>query len=79
MARKLGPLTSIPGVGLTTAIVVVAKTNGFVLVENERQLASYAGLDMVQHQSGLSARAMRISRWGNVRLRTALYLPASRQ
>jgi len=76
LARKLGHLTSIPGIGLTTAIVVVAETNGFVLVENERQLASYAWLDVVQHQSGLSARATRISRRGNVRLRTALYLPA---
>ena len=76
LARKLGQLTSIPGIGLTTAIVVVAETNGFVLVENERQLASYAGLDVVQHQSGLSARAARISCRGNVRLRTALYLPA---
>jgi len=76
LARKLGQLTSIPGIGLTTAIVVVAETNGFVLVENERQLASYAGLDVVQRQSGLSAHATRISRRGNVRLRTALYLPA---
>jgi transposase len=75
LARKLGQLTSIHGIGLTTAIVV-AETNGFVLVENERQLASYAGLDVVQRQSGLSAHATRISRRGNVRLRTALYLPA---
>ena len=76
LARKLAHLTSIPGIGLTTAIVVVAETNGFVLVENERQLTSYAGLDVVQRQSGLSAPATRISRRGNVRLRTALYLPA---
>jgi len=76
LARKLTQLTSIPGIGLTTAIVVVAETSGFVLVENERQLASYAGLDVVQRQSGLSAHATRISKRGNVRLRTALYLPA---
>jgi len=76
LARKLAQLTSVPGMGLTTAIVVVAETNGFLLVENERQLASYAGLDVVQRQSGLSVRATRISRRGNVRLRTALYLPA---
>jgi transposase len=75
LARKLAHLTSIPGIGLTTAIVVVAETTGFVLVENERQLASYAGLDVVQRQSGLSTPATRISRRGNVRLRTALYLP----
>jgi transposase len=76
LARKLAHLTSVPGIGLTTAIVVVAETNGFVLMENERQLASYAGLDVVQRQSGLSAGATRISGRGNVRLRTALYLPA---
>jgi transposase len=66
----------VPGIGLTTAIIVVAETNGFVLIENERQLASYAGLDVVQRQSGLSAQAARISRRGNVHLRQALYLPA---
>jgi transposase len=43
LARKLAHLTSVPGIGLTTAIVVVAETSGFVLMENERQLASYAG------------------------------------
>ena len=75
LARKLGQLTSVPDIGLTTAIVVVAETNGFILVENERQLAS-AGLDVVQRQSGLSAQATRISRRGNVRLRAALFLLA---
>ena len=74
LARKLAHLTSVPGIGLPTAIVVVAETNGFGLMENERQLACYAGLDVVQRQSGLSAGATRISRSG--RLRTALYLPA---
>ncbi|WP_139923723.1 IS110 family transposase [Hymenobacter sp. DG01] len=76
LGRKLRQLTSVLGIGLTTAIVVVAETSGFVLVDNERQLASYAGLDVVQRQSGLFAGATRISRRGNVRLRTALYLPA---
>ena len=76
LARKLAHLTSIPGIGLTTAIVVVAETRDFVLVENERQFTSYAGLDVVQRQSGLSTSAIRISRRGNVRLRAALYLSA---
>jgi transposase len=76
LQRKLALLTSIPGIGLTTAVVLVAETAGFSLTENERQLASYAGLDVVQRQSGTSARAATISRRGNVRLRTALYLPA---
>lgn len=75
IARKLAHLTSLPGIGLFTATIVVAETNSFVLVENERQHTSYAGLDVVQWQSGLSSQATRISRRGNVRMRTALYLP----
>ena len=76
LARKLAHLTSVPGIALTTALVVVAETNGFVLIENERQLASYAGLDVVQRQSGLSTQTTRISRRGNGHLRTALSRPA---
>lgn len=76
LACKIGHLTSLPGVGLVTAATVVGETNGFALVENERQLASYAGLDVVQRQSGQLARATSISKRGNARLRTALYLPA---
>ncbi|RTQ44595.1 IS110 family transposase, partial [Hymenobacter gummosus] len=71
LARRLAHLASVPGIGPATAIVVVAETNGFALIENERQLASYAGLDVVQRQSGLAARAARISRRGNVHLRQA--------
>ena len=76
LARKLAQLTSVPGIGLTTAVTIVAETSGFALVENERQLASYAGLDVVQRQSGNLTRPTAISRRGNARLRTALYLPA---
>jgi transposase len=76
LARQLAHLPSVPGIGLTTAVTIVAETSGFALVENERQLASYAGLDVVQRQSGNLARPTAISRRGNARLRTALYLPA---
>ena len=76
LARKLAQLTSVSGIGLTTAMTIVAETSGFALVENERQLASYAGLDVVPRQSGTLARPTAISRRGNARLRTALYLPA---
>jgi transposase len=75
-ARQLAHLTHVPDIGLTTALVVVAATNGFLRVENERQRACSAGLDVVQRQSGLAAPATRISRRGNGRRRTALYLPA---
>ncbi|UOQ69895.1 IS110 family transposase [Hymenobacter volaticus] len=76
LQSKIALLTSVPGVGLATAIAVVSETSGFSLTENERQLASYAGLDVVQKQSGLTSKPSSISRRGNTRLRTALYMAA---
>ena len=73
---ELAQLTSIAGIGLPTATIVVAETSGLALIEKERQLASYAGLDVVQRPSGLATHATRLSKRGNTRLRTALYLPA---
>ena len=46
ISRAIRLLTSIPGVGLLTAATVLAETNGFELIRNKRQLASYAGLDV---------------------------------
>ena len=36
-------MTSIVGVGMLTAVTVLAETNGFNLVRNKKQLVSYAG------------------------------------
>ncbi|WP_022821672.1 IS110 family transposase [Hymenobacter norwichensis] len=76
LKAKMDLLTSIPGVGLATAVAVVSETNGFALIENERQLASYSGLDVVQRKSGKMAKPTSISKRGNPRLRKALYMPA---
>lgn len=70
-------ITTIPGIGLLTAVTVLAETNGFELIRNKRQLTSYAGLDVVQKQSGTSVQGKpRISKKGNKYLRKAMYLPA---
>ena len=70
-------LRSIPGVGLLTAASVLAETNGFELIRNKRQLTSYAGLDVVEKQSGTSVRGKpRISKRGNRYLRKAMHMPA---
>jgi transposase len=70
-------LTSIPGIGLLTAATVLAETNGFELIRNKRQLASYAGLDVREKQSGTSVKGKpRISKRGNRYLRKAMHLPA---
>ncbi len=70
-------ICSLPGVGLLTAATVLAETNGFDLVRNKRQLASYAGLDVKEKQSGTSVRGKPcISKKGNRYLRKAMHLPA---
>ncbi len=70
-------LTSIPGVGVVSAVNVLAESGAMQLFENREQIVSYAGLDVVVHQSGSSVqKRSRISKKGNVRLRTALYMPA---
>jgi transposase len=70
-------ITTIPGVGLLTAATVLAETNGFELIRNKRQLASYAGLDIREKQSGTSVKGKpSISKRGNRFLRKSMYLPA---
>jgi transposase len=70
-------LCSIPGIGLLTAVIVLAETNGFDLIRNRRQLASYAGFDVKEKQSGTSVKGKpRISKRGNKYLRKSLYLPS---
>jgi transposase len=75
--EKIDKVCTIPGVGLQTAITVIAETAGFHLIRNSRQLVSYAGLDVVQKQSGTSVRGRsHISKRGNPHLRQCLYFPS---
>ncbi len=59
-----------------TIATIIAETNGFAAIENVKQLASYAGMDVMMNQSGQYSGRTRISKKGNRHIRTALYLPA---
>jgi transposase len=75
--EKIDKVCTISGVGLQTAVTIIAETNGFNLIRNSRQLVSYAGLDVVQKQSGTSVRRRsHISKRGNPHLRQCLYFPS---
>jgi len=77
LKEELALICSIPGIGTLTAATILAETNGFELVRNKRQLASYAGFDVQQKQSGTSVKGKtRISKKGNKNLRKAMHLPA---
>lgn len=77
LEKETDNLTSIPGVGLLTAVTVLAETNGFEMIRNKKQLVSYAGLDIKEKQSGTSIQGKpTISKRGNRYLRKSLHLPA---
>lgn len=76
IAKKVGQLTSIKGVGTLTVATILAETNGFSLFKKIPQLVSYAGYDVVESQSGNRAGKTRISKKGNGRIRRILHLPA---
>ena len=77
LKEKIKKVCTIKGVGLLTAVTVVAETNGFNLIRNKKQLVSYAGLDVITKDSGISVKSKpRISRKGNKYLRKCLHYPA---
>ncbi len=77
LAAAVGFLETIPGIGRTTAVALVAETDAFALFESRGQLIKYCGYDVVSHQSGTSINApTRISKKGNHFIRKALHFPA---
>jgi transposase len=77
LVEKIDKITTIPGVGKLTAVIVLAETNGFELIRNKKQLVSYSGLDVKLKDSGTSVKGKpKISKRGNRHLRKAMYMPA---
>lgn len=74
--EKLKRIEAIKGLGILTIVNVIAETNGFFLFNNIRQLVSYAGLDVVEDQSGNLTGKSKISKKGNKHLRSSLYMAA---
>jgi transposase len=70
-------LDSIPGIGSTTAALLLAEIVDITQYRSARQVAAYAGLVPRERRSGSSVRGRtRLSKIGNARLRRALYFPA---
>ena len=77
LAEKIKKLSTIKGVGFMTVVIVVAETLGFDQFNNVKQVAGYAGYDVVERQSGTSINGKsRISKKGNSHIRRALHFPA---
>lgn len=76
LKQKIENLCSIKGLGFISVVNVIAETNCFELVNNQKQLASYAGLDIVFYDSGIKKGKTSISKRGNKFLRKAVFMPA---
>ena len=77
LSDKVTKLLSIKGIGLTSIAIILAETQGFSLITSRKQLASYAGYDVVERQSGTSVKGRtRISKRGNSRIRACMHFPA---
>jgi transposase len=74
LKQKVEMLCSIKGVGEHTAATIIAETNGFALFENQKQLESYAGYDVIENQSGDRIGRTKISKKGNSHIRRILHM-----
>jgi len=76
LAKKMKCLESIPGVSFISAATVVGETCGFNEITSAKQLASYAGYDVVLKESGNFRGKTKISKKGNSHIRSILHMPS---
>lgn len=76
LSMRIKKIETIKGIGFFTAVSLIAETNGFKLFTSMKQLASYAGLDVVANESGTFKGKTRVSKKGNKYIRQILYMPA---
>lgn len=69
-------LTSIPGIGETTAARILGEMPNIAQFRNVKAVAAFVGLSPRDFQSGTIRKPARLVKTGNARLRCALYFPA---
>lgn len=76
LLSRIKKIEKVKGLGMITIVIVICETNGFELFNSIRQVVSYAGLDVQQHESGKFKGKTKISKKGNSRIRQCLFMPA---
>lgn len=77
LKEDLDLLTSIKGIGPTTAARILGELPHITSFKSADQVVAYAGLSVQHRDSGSSVRKKpKLSKIGNAHLRTALYFPA---
>lgn len=78
LAEQAERMDSIAGVGLLTAVTVMAELGDLRRFAHSRQLTAFAGMSPRRKESGTSVRGKpRLCKQGSTRVRAALYLAAS--
>ena len=74
-AKSVECLTSIPGIGIKSAVMLIATTNNFEKFENYKQLIAFVGFSPRIYQSGSSVRGKgSICKMGKSQIRKLLYM-----
>jgi transposase len=77
LKRRRDLLTSVPGIGETTAGSILSEIPHIDQFESAKAVAAFAGLSPRERQSGTSIHGRpRMCETGNARIRKALYMPA---
>jgi len=75
--RQATLMQSIPGVGKVLAWMMLAKTEGFTLIDDARKMACYSGVVPFEHQSGTSIKGRhRVSTYADKSIKSILHLAA---
>ena len=69
-------ITSVNGVGLVTAVELIVKTRNFTTITTAKQYSAYAGTAPYEKSSGKMNQGAHVSKWGNRRSKTLLYICA---
>lgn len=77
LKRRRNLLTSIPGIGETTAGAILPEIPHLDRFQSAKAVAAFAGLSPRERRSGTSVHGRpRLCKTGNARIRKALYMPA---
>jgi len=69
-------LMTVPGIGPANALTILAEAGDLRRFRHHRQFLKFCGLNLSTLQSGKSRGQSHISKYGNARLRTALWMAA---
>jgi transposase len=76
LKRLFGLVTSVSGIGKTTATQIIITTNEFKDINNPKQYACYAGVAPFVEESGIFRGKGRISHMANKKVKTLLHMSA---